>query len=213
VPGAPALSQAFGAAASTAATASLSASTTTPTATGDLLVVTVLVRNVDTLVTVGSVSDNAGDSFTRVTAVVRGKQTDEEVWEAATSVGGATTLSVALPIASSVSMTVLDVTGAVASPVDARSTSSGTSATATTGTATSTESPEIAVACVGWDTKSALTGTSGGYTALPVEESSVAGWLSGEQTAYMILNTAGAQSYARTFSASEVWTGALVTFS
>ncbi len=65
----------------------------------------------------------------------------------------------------------------------------------------------------GWGTKSALSGTSGGYTALPVEESSVAGWLSGEQTAYMILNTAGAQSYARTFSASEVWTGALVTFS
>jgi hypothetical protein len=29
----------------------------------------------------------------------------------------------------------------------------------------------------------------------------------------MILNTAGAQSYARTFSASVVWTGALVTFS
>jgi hypothetical protein len=68
-------------------------------------------------------------------------------------------------------MTVLDVTGTGASPVDARSTSSGTSGTATTGTAISAESPEIAVAYLGWDTKPAPTGTSGGYTALPVEKS------------------------------------------
>ena len=213
LPGAPALSQAFGAAAGTTTTSSLTASTTTPTANGDLLVVTVLVRNVDTLVKVGSVSDNTGDLFTPVTAVVRGSQTDEEMWEAANSLGGATTVSVALPTTASLSMTVLDITGAGASPVDARSTSSGTSTAATTGTAPSTESPEIAVACLGWNTKPTLTGTSAGYTALPVEESSVAGWLSGEQTAYMILSTAGAQSYAGTFSASVVWTGALVTFS
>ena len=211
-PGKPALSQTFGKTTATTTT-SITASTTTPTATGDLLVVTVLVRNVNALTKVGVVSDSAGDTFNRVTTVTRGSQTDEEVWDAPNSRGGATTVSVTLPTASSVSMTVLDITGADASPVDATASSSGTSNAATTGTASNKQSPEIAVACLGWNSNPKLTGPTAGYTALPVEQSAVTGSLSGEQAAYLILNATGAQSYAGTLSASVVWTGAIVTFS
>jgi hypothetical protein len=110
-------------------------------------------------------------------------------------------------------MTVLDITGANASPVDVTATSSGTSKTPATGTASNTHSAEIAVACLGWNSNPKLTATTAGYTALPVEQSAVSGSLSGEQTAYLILNATGAQSYAGTLSASVVWTGALATFS
>jgi hypothetical protein len=176
-------------------------------------VVTVVIRNVNALTKVGVVADNAGDTFTRLAQVIRGTQTDEEVWEAPNSRGGTTIVTVNLPTASSVSMTVLDITGANASPVDVTATSSGTSKTPATGTASNTHSAEIAVACLGWNSNPKLTATTAGYTALPVEQSAVSGSLSGEQTAYLILNATGAQSYAGTLSASVVWTGALATFS
>ncbi len=175
--------------------------------------VTVLIRNVNALTKVGSVSDSAGDTFSRVTSVTRGSQTDEEVWDAPNSRGGATSVAVTLPTASSVSMSVLDITGANATPIDATATNSATGTAASTGTANNTQSPEIAVACLGWNSNPKLTAATAGYTSLPLEQSSVSGSLSGEQTAYLLLSGSGAQSYAGTLSASVVWTGAIATFS
>jgi hypothetical protein len=110
-------------------------------------------------------------------------------------------------------MSVLDITGANATPVDAKATNSATSTAASTGTANNTQSPEIAVACLGWNSNPKLTAPTPGYTPLPLEQSTVSGWLSGEQTAYLLLSGFGAESYAGTLSASVVWTGAIATFS
>ncbi len=116
---------------------------------------------------------------------------------------------------SAIAFTVLDITGATTSPLDVIAHNGGATQPASTGTTvTTTQASEIAISDIGWNSSTVtVSGQTTSYTVLPTQNASVAGDGAGEQGAWQLLSTTGAQSYSATLSSSSVaWTGAIATF-
>ena len=211
------VSRSFGAASSSDTVTTLSAAPGSATGAGDLLVATIRDRTTSgVLATVTKVSDTASNLWVQAVHGNQGKQADQEIWYAAGAASIAATGSVTVTLSSgaTVAFTVLDITGASASPLDKTAAAGGSGTAATTGTtATTSQANELAVAAIGWNSK--LTATPGagdtGYTT-PAVEQTTGGNVAGEMTASAVLSAAGAQSYAATFSQSTSFTGAIATF-
>jgi hypothetical protein len=113
-----------------------------------------------------------------------------------------------------ITMTVLEVAGASASPLDVTATANGTSEPGSTGTtAATTQATEIAVGDIGWNGRVTPSEQTAGYTTTAVEQSTTNNSAVGEQAAWRLLSTSGPQTYAaRLSSATTGWTGAVATF-
>ena len=123
-------------------------------------------------------------------------------------------VTVTLSSGATIAFTVLDITGTTATPLDKTATAGGSGTAATTGTtATTAQSSEVAVAAIGWNSKLTATPSTGdaGYSTPTIEQSTGAN-VAGQMTASTVLTTAGAESYAATFSQSTSFTGAIATF-
>jgi phosphatidylinositol-3-phosphatase len=207
-------SQAFGAFNAAAAT-SLSASPTSATTAGDVLIATIRLRNTTTKPTVTGVTDTNGEVWSRAAGVTSGSQADAEIWYIAGAASMPTTgsVTVTVSVASAIAFTVLDLSGASAMPLDQTASSFGMGTAASTGsTAATSQSNEIAVADVGWNGTATPTGQTPGYTPTSVEQATVSGSGAGEQAAWESLPAVGPQSYAATLSTSVTWTGVIATF-
>jgi hypothetical protein len=130
------VSQSFGAANTTLGN-SISASTTTATGSGDLLVAAIMVRNTASLATVAGITDSAANPWVKANAITQGTQADGELWYSR-SAAGVTGVTATVTGAAALALTVLDVTGASATVVDKTATSAASSTAATTGTTAST---------------------------------------------------------------------------
>ena len=105
-----------------AGSTTLTATTTTQTGTGDLLVLAIKTRSSPS-VTVTGITDSASNTWKKATGVLNG-QADEEIWYVPNA-GSATSVTVTVSGATSMAMTVADVTGAsTTSPLDQFATSS-----------------------------------------------------------------------------------------
>ena len=201
----------FGAANATGST-SVTATTATATTSGDLLVVTVRDRS-SPLTAVISINDNSSglNTWTRATGI-QNSQGDEEIWYVA---GAASVTSVTVNVTGSASlaMTVLDINGATASPLDATATGRGSKTVASTGTTGSTgQANEIAVADIGWNGAISPSKESAGYTLVASQQSKVPSVQTGELAAWRVLGATGAQGFSATLSSSVPWLGAIATF-
>lgn len=202
-------------AASSASGTTLSAKPTTPTRTGDLLVATIQVRGTSKLATVTGIVDSAANVWVRAAQITHSGPDDAEVWYAADAAGIGATGQVAVTVsaASTIAMTVLDVFGASATSLDVTATAAGKSTAASTGTtAKTTQTNEIAIAEIGWNTKLTPSGQSAGYTETAVAQSNVSGEATGEQAAWKLLTATGSQSYSAKLKTSVTWTGVIATF-
>jgi phospholipase C len=204
----------FGAASTTSGT-TLSAKTTTPTRTGDLLVATMQIRGTSKLATVTGIVDSAANVWVRAAHITHSGPDDAEIWYAADAAGIAATGQVTVTVsgASTIAMTVLDVFGARATALDVTATAAGKSTAASTGTTAKTaQANEIAIAEIGWNTKVTPSGQSAGYTETAIAQSNVSGSATGEQAAWKLLTVTGTQTYSAKLKSSVTWTGAIVTF-
>jgi phosphatidylinositol-3-phosphatase len=200
--------------------ATLSASPSFATSAGDLLVALIRDRNARVLAPVSSVTDTAGNHWVRDASVSRGSHADGEIWSVgnAASVAGSQAITVKLggtsAATSAIAFTVLEVTGASASPLDVAATNSGSTQPASTGTtATTSQASEIAIGDIGWNLSATPSGQTAGYTTTAVEQSTVSGNAAGEQAAWQLLTATGPRSYSATLSPSSVgWTGVIATF-
>jgi phospholipase C len=208
-----AVNTSFGAA-NTSSGITLSAKPTAATASGDLLVATIQVRNATKLATVTGISDSAANVWVRAAHITHSLD-DAEIWFAVGATGLTSTESVTVTVsaASAIAFTVLDIGGASAATLDVTATAAGRSTMASTGTtATTGQSSEIAIAEVGWNTKLTPSAQTAGYTVTATEQSSVSGNATGEQAAWRLLTTIGVQHYTAKLTSTVLWTGAIVTF-
>jgi hypothetical protein len=212
--------ESFGAANASSGSSSLSASPTAATGAGDLLVAVIRTRNITVLAPVSTVADSAIDTWTRATSKSQGSG-DEEIWYAASAHTLSTSQSVTVTVSgtaaasTAIAFTVLDVSGAAASsPLDVAATNAATGTAASTGTtAITAQASEIAISDIAWNTSAiTVSGQTAGYTVLPTQTSKVSSDATGEQGAWLLLSTTGAQSYSATLSASAAWAGAIATF-
>ena len=218
VAGAAGVAQSFGTHNATGS-ATLSASPGAATTAGDLLVATVRDRNTTATAPVSTVTDSAGNVWSRAAAITSG-QAVEEIWYVAGSLSLSSSQAVTVTVGgtsaatSAISFTVLDVTGTAAAPLDVSATKSGNTQPASTGTTSTTaQASEIAIGDIGWNASVTVSGQTAGYTTTAVEQSTVSGSAAGEQAGWQLLSATGAQTYGATLSSSTVvWTGAIVTF-
>jgi Carboxypeptidase regulatory-like domain/Phosphoesterase family len=203
--------QSFGKAATTAGT-TLAATTGTATTLGDLLVVTVKDRSTP-LTNVTGITDSSGTNvWAKATSIQSSGQADEEIWYAANA-KSVTSVTVTISGSASLAMTVVEISGATTAPLDKTMTATGTGTATSTGTTpTTAQASEIVIANIGWNSTVTLSGQTAGYTVLPLQQATVPSNASGEQAAWRILTTTGAQSYAATLSGSVAWAGAIATF-
>ncbi|MGA7988534.1 MAG: carboxypeptidase regulatory-like domain-containing protein [Candidatus Dormiibacterota bacterium] len=203
--------QSFGKPATTAGT-TLTATTGTATTLGDLLVVTLKDRST-TLTNVTGITDSSGvNTWTKATSIQSGGQADEEIWYVANA-KSVTSVTVTVSGSAALAMTVIEISGAPAAPLDRTMTASGTGTAVSTGTTTTTaQASEIVIANIGWNSTVTPSGQTAGYTVLPLQQATVPSNATGEQGAWRIVTTTGAQSYAATLSASVAWAGAIATF-
>jgi hypothetical protein len=208
----PGVAQSFGAA-NTTATTTLLATPGSGTGAGDLLVAVVKVRHTTApLATVSGVTDSASNTWSKAAGVTSGTQADMEVWYAS-SAASVTGVTVAVAAASAIAFTVLDITGALATPLDKTATLAGTSTAPSTGTTAATaQGSEIAIAGIGWNGTATPSGQTTGYTTTAIQSSTATGSATGEQASWEILSATGTQTYGATLSASVAWTGAIATF-
>jgi hypothetical protein len=210
VPQSPQVVRTFGAAGTTGST-TLSASTSIATGAGDLLVVTVKDRS-SSLTNVVGVTDSSGHNTWAKAVTTQFGQGDEEIWYVA-GAASATSVIVTVSGTASLAMTVVDIAGATATPLDKTMTATGASTTASTGTTlTTSQASEIVIADIGWNSAVSPSQQTIGYTPLLVQQSTVSGNQTGEQAAWLVVNATGAQSFAATLSSSVAWIGAIATF-
>ncbi|MGH7777443.1 MAG: IPT/TIG domain-containing protein [Candidatus Dormibacterales bacterium] len=208
---APGVTESFGAASATATTA-LAASAGSATGAGDLLVATVKVRDTTSMASVGGVSDSAGNTWTRAAGATAGTQADGEIWYAS-GAASVNTVTVTTTAVSALAFTVLDISGASPSPLDATASLGGSGSSASTGTtSTTSQASEIAVGEVGWNGSVSPGGQTAGYTATTTRQSTAKGEATGEQAAWQVLSSTGTQAYGATLSGSVAWTGVIATF-
>jgi Carboxypeptidase regulatory-like domain/IPT/TIG domain len=198
-------------------TTTLTALTSPQTGNGDLLVLTIKTRSTPS-VTVTGITDNSSPAnvWKRATGVVNG-QADEEIWYVPNA-GSITSVTVTVSGATSMAMTIADVTGASAtSPLDQVAISSGTSTAPATGpTPITTQATEIVIGDIGWANTATLSGVAFNpqttITSLLTQSSSVTNEKTSEQMAWQVVTTTHTQSLSGTLSGSFAWTGAIATF-
>ncbi len=241
------VAQSFGAATSVATNTLTITPPSGHTGAGDLLVVVVRSRTAgSTPTTVQSVTDSSttdtwippttpptGPPPTGSGLIAQKVQADEEIWYSANA-ASVTSVTVTMNGNTSLAITVLDITGASANPLDQKATNlytgSGSTTPSTGTTPTTSQASEIVVAAIGWNGANIpqneknsvpLANPTSGYTppnstanTAPYlfEESTVSGLAAGEETAWVILNATGAQGYAGTLQSSVAWTGVIATF-
>jgi Phosphoesterase family/Carboxypeptidase regulatory-like domain len=211
--------QSFGAKTATRS-ATLSTSPGAGTTSGDLLVALIRNRNTAVVAPVSSVTDSVGDHWTKAVSVALGGHADGEIWYASNSATLSTSQAITVTVGgtsastTAITVTVLEIAGASASPLDVTAAASGTSQPASTGTtAPSSQPAELAVGDIGWNGKVTPSAQTAGYTAAAVQQSTINNSAVGEQAAWDLLSTSGPQSYsARLSSSSTGWTGAIATF-
>jgi hypothetical protein len=214
------VAESFGAANSGATgSTTLTATTATATGSGDLLAVAIRARGASTSPTVSGISDNSSglNAWKRATGVAGKADADAEIWYT-TDAASVTSVTATVSGTASLAMTVLDISGASATPLDQVMTDTGTGTMATTlSTAATAQANEIAVADIGWNGATntyPLGGATPGYVSASKAfwESTVTGEQAGEQMAWLVLNATGAQSFSATLLASVAWTGVIATF-
>jgi hypothetical protein len=206
---------------STGSTTLTATSTSGSTGPGDLLAVIVRSRTSPSFMHVTGITDSSGSNtwVAPPTKLIAQKvQADEEIWYLPNA-ASVTSVTVTMSGTTSIAMTVLDITGTSATPLDQAATATGTSTAASTGaTAITTDASEIVVAAIGWNGSESAgfpnTFTSGfTTTGTGLEEASgVTNFAAGQQSAWEVLSTTGTPSFAGTLSASVAWTGVIATF-
>jgi hypothetical protein len=195
-------------------TSSLTATLAKASTAGDLLVVTIRDRSAgSTLATVLSVTDSASEKWVRATSVAQQATNDAEIWYAVNA-ASVTKVTVTLTSSAALAFTVLDVAGATtAAPLDVTAVGSGTSKAPSIGpTATSRQPNELVVADIGWNSSTAPSSQTAGYTTTLPEQSSVPNEAAGEQAAWRLLNATASSTYAATLKSSVAWTAIIATF-
>jgi hypothetical protein len=164
------------------------------------------------VVPLATITDSAGNTWTKAASVTQGARSDGEIWYSA-GARGVVTVSAQVGTSASLSMTVLDLTGASSSPLDRTATAAGDGNTASTGTTgVTSQASEIAVAVIGWNGTPTVGQQSSGFTETSTFQSTARSNASGEQAAYSVLTAPAAQSYAARFNTAQSWTGLIATF-
>jgi hypothetical protein len=221
------VAETFGAA-NTGATGSttLAAVPSTPTGTGDLLVAAIKLRVGTGTVKVSSVTDSAGNVWTRGPTVTEGSGlNDEEIWYVAGSASVNSTqtnpgVTVTTSASAAITVTVLDVVNA--STLDQSATNFGTSFTPQPSvgpTPTTAQANEIVIGDIGWNNKtvtvvanSAAFTPSVSPTILPEQQSGVTSLATAEEGGYQVVSSTGTWSFGLSLSATSAWTGVIATF-
>ena len=190
---------------------SLTAGFPSATTTGDLLVLSASVYT-GTTNHITSVTDSAGNSWTRIGAFsISSHNSDGEMWYSSNATS-ASTVTVHTASAASVSFEVQEFAGvAASSPLDASIGSSNTGTTANSGTVTPTLANELVVGFIaGHATAQSITVTAPGYTLQPQQTSTgpVASLISG----YRVLGLPVAQSIAGSFNSAMYWAAGVALF-
>jgi uncharacterized protein (TIGR03437 family) len=215
-PGTLAVAQTFGAGNSTGGS-TLSASPSTTTTTGDLLVAVIRTRSSSgSIQPVTSVTDSNGEVWSRAADKAAG-QGDQSTWFFAGALSlttsQAVTVTAGTATTTAIAFTVLEVPGAIGSPLDVTATNAGSSQSASTGsTAPTTQTSEVAIADIGWNGTGSASGPTPGYTVVGAQTSTVANTKEAEQAAWQTLSATGSQSFGATLSSSVSWAGAIATF-
>jgi len=103
-------------------------------------------------------------------------------------------------------------------PLDTTMTNDATSTSASTGaTAPLSSGNEVVIADIGWNAKPAFTAPTPGYTLAPLAPQSTAtsggiSFATGEQAAWLVVNSSAGQDFGGTLNKSIAWTGAIATF-
>lgn len=193
--------------------ASLSVSPTTPTTQGDVLVAMVKNRDLGGYETVAGVTDSSGNTWAPANRLSQGKQADEEVWYSAgaASIGTQGSVTATLTGGAAIAMTVLDVAGASATPLEDVASSGDASASASTGSAQAAPQ-DIVIADIGWNANVTPANQTGSFNTVPIEQSTVSNSMTGEQAAWEVAGGSGTQSYGADLSQAVVWTATIATF-
>jgi len=211
-----AVAQTFGAGNSTGGS-TLSASPSTATTAGDLLVAVIRTRSISgSIQPVTHVADSHGESWSRAADKAAG-QGDQSTWYFAGALSLTTSQSVTVTAGTAtttaIAFTVLEIAGAAGLPLDVTATNAGSSQSASTGsTATTTQASEIAIADIGWNGTGSASAPTLGYTVVGAQKSTVTNTTEAEQAAWHALSLTGSQTFGVTLSSSVSWSGAIATF-
>jgi acid phosphatase len=206
--------QSFGTANSTP-TATLSVSPAAATAPGHLLVATIKDRDTAGTETVIAVTDSAGNIWTPANRFTQGRQADEEIWyaAAAASIDTSGVITVAVSGPAALAVTVLELTGANATPLDSATSAGASSTAASTGVLIPPDTAsQIVVADVGWNANVQPSAQTAGFTTTAIQQSTATGSMTGEQAAWEVTGGAGTQIYGANLSVPVVWTATIATF-
>src|SRR4029077_12598275 len=140
------------------------------TGAGDLLAVAVRSRTATAFTPVSGITDSSGTNvWTAPPAGLKSQkvQADEEIWYLPNA-ASVTSVTVTMSGTTSVAMTVLDVTGASANPLDQKATNvyvgTGSTTPSTGITPTTSQGKEIVVAAMGWNGLNPSGGVTGAAT-------------------------------------------------
>jgi len=192
---------------------SLTADFPSATSAGHLLV---LSASVYTGITnpITSVTDPAGNAWTRIGAfAVAGHYSDGEMWYAA-SARATTSLSIHLASPAVVSMAIEEFSGvAASSPLTASRGSSATSISPASGSLTPTAGDLVVGFIAGHTSPQAFGVTAAGYTGQG-QRTSVGGGsaIASVLTGYEVLNVVSAEAYSGSFSSTMYWAAGVAEF-
>ncbi len=209
-PAGPALAASAGAT-ETAAATSLTATFPGPTAAGDLLVLSASEYN-GTSNHITSVTDSAGNNWTRVNAfAVAGHNSNGEMWYSANALP-TTIVTVHNASAVSMSLAVQAFTGvATTNALDASGGAAGTGTSAASGPASSTVTHELAVGFVaGHANTQPIIVTSPGYTTQA--QQTTTGIVASVVTGFQVLGAPGVQSFSGSFTKAMYWSSGIAIF-
>jgi Calcineurin-like phosphoesterase/Putative Ig domain len=195
-----------------ATSTSLSGSFPSATTAGHLLVLSVSEYTGATN-HVTSVTDSAGNTWTRVGAYdVSGHNSNGELWYAANATT-VTTVTVHVAAAASMAFEVQEFSGvATAGPLDVSAGTSNTGTTASSGTAASSVANELVVGFIaGHNNAQAISVTSPGYVN-QAQQTTTAGTIASIVTGYQVVGTPGSQSYAGGFGTAMYWAAGIAVF-
>jgi uncharacterized membrane protein len=195
----------------TATTTSLTATFSAPTAAGDLLVLTASVYAGATN-HLTTVTDSAGNTWTRVAAYfASGHYSEGEIWYAS-GASPVSTVTVKLGTAASVVFQVMEFSGiGAAVRIDAAAGASNTGTSAGSGTITPAAVGELVVGFVaGHGNAQTMSVTTPGFTAGP--QSTTTGTAVTVRSAYQVVPSTAAVGIGATFGTSMYWAAGVVAF-
>ena len=189
------------ASATPSSTATVSVTYPAAQTSGDLNIVVVGWN--DTVATVQSVKDSAGNSYSLAIGPTKGTKLQQSIYYAANIVGGSNTVTVTFnQTAADPDIRILEYRGVAA--LDAKAGASGSSTTANSGSATTTSANEL---IFGADMVATTTGAAGsGFTSRIITSR-------GDIAEDKVVTTAGSNSATATLDGSGPWVMQMATFS